>query len=121
MANSSLDSFDPNSPTVGVWATYIPSRKPKFKVHKTRGHAKSAFHYVSTGILYESVDGEWVERHRSDGWEKSPNCSGCGADVVRTYDFRGEPRSYNNGCARWDGFKRITLCLTCVRRKSRGH
>lgn len=66
-----LDEFDPNGKgdkQLKLWASYIPNRSPKFKVHKTEGHAKNALAYYwphREGIMYESVDGEWVERDRA--------------------------------------------------------
>ena len=42
--------FNPNQNNVKnmVWATYIPSRKPNFKLHANRGQAISALKYRAT-------------------------------------------------------------------------
>lgn len=47
-----MADFDPNNPGRSAtrrgknwtfdWATYVPSRRPQFKVHATKGHATSA-------------------------------------------------------------------------------
>ncbi len=70
--------FNPNAkPDLKAWATYIPTRstKPKFATHRTVGHAKSALsHYV--GIIYEFVDGEWMEIFRRDVPDEMV-CIGC--------------------------------------------
>jgi len=70
--------FNPNmKPTMNVWATYIPTRstKPKFSTHRLLTHAKSAIGQ-SLGIIYEYVDGEWVERWRRDEYD-TKICAGC--------------------------------------------
>ena len=73
----SLDDFNPNAVSNGNWATYIPNRHPRFKVHVKRSHATSAlgvkFPYCS-GVLYERVDGEWIERDRM---EAPKECAVC--------------------------------------------
>lgn len=72
--------FDPNlKPRMNVWATYIPSRSTRaaFATHRLRSHAKSAL-TSSVGIIYEHVDGEWVERFRRDEPDEMV-CAGCGA------------------------------------------
>jgi len=68
-------AFDPNK-FQGNWATYIPSRRPKFKIHKTCGNATSALKVSSvyhagvlptneipaTSILYtKDMTGQWIE------------------------------------------------------------
>lgn len=69
--------FDPNKQSNGgyVWATFIPNRKPKFKLHSNLAQATSALkyrsHYVDSDYRYEYVpddctlwqlvDGEWAE------------------------------------------------------------
>lgn len=76
--------FDPNvKPTLNLWATYIPTRttKPKFSTHRIVAHAKSALG-SSSGIIYEFVDGEWVERYRRDESDELTGkkvCDGCGS------------------------------------------
>lgn len=78
--------FDPNEkkqPKTPVWATYIPSRTPEWKLHTNRGHAINAINnrastgygQGSPGIIYEYVDGEWVEWDR---YERPDRCAHCG-------------------------------------------
>jgi len=76
-----MTEFDPNNPGKSVsrkgknwtfdWATYVPNRRPQFKVHATQGHAKSACtdkkRYSKSGYripdevkLYQLKDGLWV-------------------------------------------------------------
>jgi hypothetical protein len=64
----------PPIPEVPRWATYIENRNPKFKIHKTKGHAVLALgcnpydgRKTRAGVLYEVVEGEWVERERTTG------------------------------------------------------
>lgn len=71
------EPFDPNA-NAGDWATYVPCRRPKFKVHAHRGHAINAikchaYDYDSNDYdahvlwpsneckLYRRQDGRWVE------------------------------------------------------------
>lgn len=63
----------PNNPKAYIWATFIPSRRPQFKVHETKGQATAAIKYQSIYdddgmyripediILYQQQDAEWVE------------------------------------------------------------
>lgn len=56
-----------------IWATYIPDRKPKFKVYNNRGYASSSIKYRSRYMgnstyrvmddctLWNLVGEEWVE------------------------------------------------------------
>jgi hypothetical protein len=88
--------FDPNNLSTGnnrklnydyLWATYIPDRSPKFKIHGRRGQATSAVKYrnhwqgrgdayvIEEGVkLYhrETAESLWVEvplKHINDGKE----------------------------------------------------
>lgn len=86
--------FDPNfkdKPGEPQWATYIPDRRgAKFKVHKGLGQAKNAFHYRDNAILYEWVDGEWVERYRIENHPGRPTCvtEGCN-HTASGYQWKG--------------------------------
>lgn len=60
------DAPKPPIPTPGEWATYIASRRPQHKIHKTRGQAVSAIYYQvwsfpRGGTIFQFIDGEWVE------------------------------------------------------------
>lgn len=77
------EPFDPNALTERKrgsydWATYVPSRRPKFKVHEHRGHAINAMKWHAYDYdrsnwrdhvlrpehgckLYRRQDGKWVE------------------------------------------------------------
>lgn len=37
--------FDPNNVKPKIWATYIPSRSPQFKIHNGKGQAINALKY----------------------------------------------------------------------------
>lgn len=87
-----IDDFDPNAkgePRVPVWATFIPSRTPNFKTHTQRSHAINALNnsaqYARSGIIYEFVDGEWVEWDR---FEEPTNCAHCKKELERTWADR---------------------------------
>ena len=81
-------SFDPNArkkPSHN-WASYVPDRTPQFKVHTGRGQAVNAVHYQRCsqprgGIVYEWIDGKWVENYR---YEKKDTCVKCGKPLGRT-------------------------------------
>lgn len=64
--NDRLD-FDPNKlgPSY-MWATYVPSRTPHFKVHRMVGHAKNAMHLYERAIRYDwnKESQQWVEVER---------------------------------------------------------
>lgn len=103
--------FDPNSvkkPTYN-WATYIPSRNPKFKVHKQRNFAKNAFHYRKGAILYEWVNGRWVEIFRIENLSFK-TCQECGSTEERKY------RSYDG---KWIGNEYKILCYDCRKKHGR--
>jgi hypothetical protein len=65
-----MPQFTPPDIKVPRWATYIPDRRPQFKMHTSKGLAKSALSIYAdwgrgslrVGVLYEHVEGEWVER-----------------------------------------------------------
>jgi hypothetical protein len=69
-----VNNFDINK--VDIWATYIHSRRPHFKIHYKKGHAtsalkcsrvranpKSGFSYEISDEckLWQLVDGKWQE------------------------------------------------------------
>lgn len=58
----------PPKPVLPPYATEIPARRPKFKMHTDIGKAKAAFSHTDydgyggslrVGKLYKLVDGEW--------------------------------------------------------------
>ena len=69
-----MSDFNPNI-HVYLWATYIPTRSPNFKVHYEFGHATNAIKHSShfsgdspgareipvNNKLYKLVDGVWEE------------------------------------------------------------
>lgn len=72
--------FDPNKSAEAEWATFVPTRSPRFKIHTKRGHAINAVKNTSYWndykrtipddvILYRRVEGRWVQ-----------------ADIKRTYN-----------------------------------
>lgn len=78
-----LDEFDPNDRDKGTppWATYSPSRRPSFRVHKLRAHAMAAlrnFGRSSGAILYRHENGRWVEEARFQPSAYRPTrCESC--------------------------------------------
>lgn len=82
--------FDPNSRDAPQWATYIPTRSPAWKIHSKKGQAAGAVSnsvnssgYGHAAILYEYVNGKWIERGRA---EPTEFCAHCGIeDTGRTY------------------------------------
>lgn len=78
--------FNPNKPAQTkeyFWATYIPDRRPQFKMYAQRGHALSAFKYRDNGILYtwDKKKEEWTEVYRLENDTKPDNCENCGAPI----------------------------------------
>lgn len=62
--------FDINKQPTEIWATYIPSRSPVFKIYNKLGHATSSLKstsFYSLGLhnipyenkLYKLVNGKW--------------------------------------------------------------
>jgi hypothetical protein len=112
--------FNPNEPAKTkqfFWATYIPSRRPNFKLHSNRGHALNAFaNHFWGAILYKWENDEWVEiyREEKDDAKTSRYCENCGKDLKRP-DYG----SYW-GTKMWidkktDKPRRIMACYECER------
>ena len=104
--------FDPNfkhKPKTPPYATYIPDRRPEFKLHANVGHAKNAFQYRSNAILYKwdtDID-EWIELARIEGFRHRdvPCPIGCGG------------KSYSAG---WEGMRYVLKpCYKCQTVESR--
>lgn len=95
--------FNPNDmsgPKAPEWATFIPGRKPEFKVHKQRNHALSAFQYRSNFLLFHWEDGKWVEVFRAENWHDDPKkeiCDKCGKSTLGEH----YGRMYNDGGWVW--------------------
>lgn len=81
--------FDPNKRTIKDyrWGTYIPNRRPQFKVHSSLGLATSALKWRSSSLddgfrtyaipedctLWEHDGKEWIQKefkHKYKGKEK---------------------------------------------------
>lgn len=106
--------FDPNDqpvPVIPKWATFVPGRYPNFKMHKQPTHAKSAISTHGKGVLYEHVDGKWVERANTDSPDQDV-CGVCGESTWREYKGWGD-QTYRNNRAQI-AFKKGTLELTRV-------
>jgi|SRR5688572_23628685 len=81
-----IETFDPNKEPSTPFATYVPSRttKARFSTHRTLGHAKNAIK-GNEGILYQWVQGVWVEMFRMTKEEiKNQVCCYCG-EPARDY------------------------------------
>lgn len=62
-----IASFEP--PKASPWATFIPGRKPPFKVHATEGLAKQAVAYekrLAVVYYWDSIARKWSECRRID-------------------------------------------------------
>ncbi len=65
------------------WATFVPERKPQFKVHNTKGLAHSALgqrNYYESYALYELVGGIW---HRRFEYVPGSDCNYCGNEFSK--------------------------------------
>lgn len=112
--------FNPNKPGITkefFWATYIPNRRPKFKLHSNRGHALNAVKYEirHDSILYKwsSLEREWIECFRLENYTKPSTCDQCGISLI-------DPKySWSTGSMRWvDKDLRpqlICVCKTCAK------
>lgn len=115
--------FNPNekkSPKTPVWASYVPARSPEWKLHAGRGQAINAINNRATsygslgspGIIYEFVDGEWVEWDR---YERPKECAHCGGPFGHTERDRYFSEAYR---LHWTStklyaFQKPVVCATC--------
>lgn len=60
-----VEKFDPNEVEY-PFASYVPFRNMKFKVHKTLPHARSSTR-GGAGAIYEMIGGRWVKLEISHG------------------------------------------------------
>lgn len=81
-----IDDFDPNDRDKGApsWASYAPDRyQAKFKLHRHRGHAISAFLHNRRCVIYKRESGVWVEQVCRDHAMTLPTiCDYCGAPTT---------------------------------------
>jgi hypothetical protein len=119
--NKVLDEFDPNQQK-HPFATYIPDRRPPFKVHSGRGTAISAFGYGRPGILSAWENARWVELCKVYDRE-AKKCENCGGELIRTYTtYNGGTDSYREvrylfvSQPQWH---QVHLCHTCGDRLKR--
>lgn len=113
--------FDPNSISskkktkVYEYATYIPGRRPEFKVHWLISHAKSAFQYRNDAILFRLEDGEWKELYRIEDYSEPDNCDNCEVSLWAQYPGS---KPYRRGRRIWKPRenKLIFVCYDCLRK-----
>lgn len=55
-----LVSFDPNSLPSDLWASYVPSRSPKFKVFTYLNHAQQGPRTLYGSVYLWDTDGSWL-------------------------------------------------------------
>lgn len=77
-----LQEFDPNEKKFIPWATYLPSRRMKFKTHSTRAVALNCMGNCDYAVLYENVGGRWVERARKCPEDHNGICDQCGGSTI---------------------------------------
>lgn len=93
--------FDPNAAKAKLpWATYVPNRSPKFKMHKQRGHALSA-NYYNNYILYkwDSNTDRWEEVYRLEDWtpptkDSDTRCDQCGGSLPTYGEYYAKDSAY---------------------------
>lgn len=115
-------TFDPNKLNKPdfEWATYIPARNPKFKIHSNRGKALNAFNYRDNVILYRMVNGTWIEQYRIENFPNRPSMKPKTCDRCDKYEFYlSSEWDRFNGKIKDDPFKRMYVCSQC-RRELRG-
>lgn len=63
--------YKPKAPP--VWATYVKTRTPQFKVHSSHGPAHNAIYLDLSGkgprggVIYKLVDNRWLQDERVQG------------------------------------------------------
>jgi hypothetical protein len=104
--------FDPNlkhQPKTPTCATYVPYRSPEFKIHTNVGHAKNAINGSGRGIIYQFVDGVWVEVDRH---EPPTQCAHCEQNLNESGGWRrGGYDLYNHPAT--PAYKKPKVCETC--------
>lgn len=108
--------FDPpkKAPPVPEWATYCPTRTPKWKIHKRLSDAKNAFYAHTELILYRFKDGEWVELYRAEA-PQPEECEVCSDSLYRQYGERRYRSSTRLWDPRSDELRLIVTCYQCAR------
>ena len=95
MQNKSLNEFDPNVAFKDVHATYVPARRPPWKLHQSRAAALQAMSGWTYTALYKFVDDGWKLQVRMAREDFNQTCSNCFQSTLRTHAQR--PFYGNNG------------------------
>jgi len=112
-----MDVFDPNDPRKGnyLWATFLPYRSGKFKLHLNRGPALNSCGGEAWYILYNwsSQESKWVEVTRVEDRRRLVICHHCGRDASQ--GGRHQPWG---GALRWywvakPFLREVGLCKVC--------
>lgn len=92
----------PPKPKQDIYATEIPSRRPKFKIHSNIGHAKNAIKFHSGTTYYRKIEqpppdvsGLYYRMFKKvgDDWEYIPELS---VDPGVTHELIATPSSWDN-------------------------
>lgn len=114
-ARDLMQEFDPNDPRKGdyLWATFVPARATKFKLHLSRGPALNGCNRENWYILYQwdSSTSRWREVTRIDERRSHVICHACGRDASDAYQY--------GHCLRWwwvgqPFLREVGLCKTCA-------
>jgi hypothetical protein len=124
-----LADFDPRR--IDAWATFVPNRRPKFKVHSGRPQALGVLTSNNYGALFRYGPHGWVRVAIRDPAMMTA-CSICGDDVLSSNGHllwwamrinlnRDAPPLYNTGCFEWekhngkvvDPPRMLVLCQNC--------
>jgi hypothetical protein len=110
--------FNPNKPALTkkyLWATFLPSRNPEFKLHAQENYAKSAFSYRNDGILYmwNSQTEQWDEVFRLENGQYE-TCEHGGSLVQNKWDKKPY-HQYKRWIGRGMDSKKIAVCRDCDR------
>lgn len=116
-----LMKFDPNTPPPEFhWATYTPNRRPQFKTHTKKSHAKNAAGQRDQVIIYQwNVEkGKWIDVFIWDRKESVGHCEECGVEFISWKEAKekGIPAVYRSTI--WDkregaDFTMIEVCNQC--------
>lgn len=126
-------SFKPPARDKKVWATYVKTRSPEFKIHSKEGHATSAIstHWRSSDTAkYVFVDGQWIAEFSR---KRPENCSECELPVMRQvtpqeagdYNIRAYRNQIYTAHQHWlDDYLRPwesrVVCTLCMRKHELG-
>jgi hypothetical protein len=110
--------FDPNKPGATkkhLWATYVPDRRPQFKMYAQQNFAKNSMMHGRPGILYKwnEESEQWDQVHKVEKrWPKM--CERCGSPFKASpWGTRGGHFYSTEWNWHWFGLELLCVCRDC--------